>query len=713
MLTLAPGSACDVCLEPFDHASHAPHSIRCGHVFCMSCLQHLHPPSCPLCRQSFGSESIIKLHIDLDNIRPLNNGSAPEAPSQSADHEARRLQEAIADIANRGASEQHLRNVIDECRTFLSGQPRSSFQDLRVSHRMLAYMCDIRSKLKTEKQVVDDLHRQIADKEAERKEWEEKFEDLSITSRAAKDTAMAVELSLREHCDRAQAAYQYMADRYKYVVGEWGRLNEELKVLRSGSGVADSEYKQTAMERYPVPEFPQLPSRDVGSDTDLELESKASIIHDYLISPLPEFTGGLPSSVGGFTALPDIEEDLHKAVARGSIALQQADLAVCGSESYPANCDSASHSAAAMPQRPVRDEATPIQDAEATPGPVRHSFHAPSIEQTSTAPVPERIRSGLSLSMPKERDPTTSRMSRAQSFSSQRSSRSGSRSRPPSMMTTASSPPSTAPITPPSSSVPRMSIGYSNSQRDHNGQETDHLRSRLHDILQDTNTVSASLPNMSPAYLMSRHTEDDKPMEISRPPSRSASAVAHRPLPQPPRPGQLAVSLSTNPIPISAPTSRVSEQPQTMNVRRSDVVSTASSAALALEKAQEERRKAERQRQREDRREKEREKPVERPRVDSEHRSSSRNQVSSSSATAALMSSQSSSSHRHREDSTFSSATSGPSLRREGSVHQRVTPNTLRDSTYIPSQQQYPSHSHHSSKRNTLASDNRVAGLYA
>lgn len=77
---------------------------------------------------------------------------------------------------------------------------------------MLAYMCEVRSKLKIEKKVVEDLHKEIADKEAEKKEVEQKYEDLVLTSRAAKDTAAAIEASLREHCDRAQAAYQYMAE---------------------------------------------------------------------------------------------------------------------------------------------------------------------------------------------------------------------------------------------------------------------------------------------------------------------------------------------------------------------------------------------------------------------------------------------------------------------------------------------------------------------
>ncbi|KAF4584969.1 hypothetical protein EYR40_001795 [Pleurotus pulmonarius] len=582
--------------------------------------------------------------------------------TQSADLEARRLQEAIADIGNRGASEQHLRSVIDECRTFLSSQPRSSFQDLRVSHRMLAYMCEVRSKLKIEKKVVEDLHKEIADKEAEKKEVEQKYEDLVLTSRAAKDTATAIEASLREHCDRAQAAYQYMAE-------------------------------------YPVPEFPQLPSRDADFDLDL----KAKVINpEYLISPLPEFTGGLPSSLGAFAALPDVDSgdgEPEEEESTDDESLEEPPSSSCGAEGCPLNCRCVPFPvpAPAMSQRLVVEKSNPVQDLDSTPGPVRHSFRESLVtEQASTPVVPDRARSGLSLTMPKPYDRSDARSSRTQSFSSQRSSRSRSGSRPPSTK---------APASPPTASSSRSSLGYSIPPRDTNGQEIDHLR-RLHDLLQDTN-VSASLPNMSSAHFMANRTDSNRATEISRPPSRSASTSAHsRPLP--PRPDtQVAVSLSTNPLPISVPPSRTSESSQ-MTVQRPMVVSTASSAALALEKAQKERRDAERERLREDRRnEKERDRQ-DRPRQDSDRQRPQ--QVPPSSTSTALMTSQIPASYRPREEGGFAAVpTSGSTLRRDGSLHQRVTPSSLRDSTYAPAQQ----YTHHSVKRHPIGSDTRVTGLYA
>ncbi|KAL0958969.1 hypothetical protein HGRIS_014281 [Hohenbuehelia grisea] len=215
MLSLGPGSACDVCLEPFDHGAHAPHSIRCGHVFCVGCLCHLSPCVCPLCRTHFDELSIVKLHLDLDNVQLVQH--VPGPVTVSAEQDARRLQEAIANVANQGASEQHLRQLIDDCRSFLAAQSRSAFQDLRVSHRMLAYMCDIRSKLKAEKQVTEGLHKQVAELSKEKKDLEEQYETLLATSSSEKEAALDVEMALRDHCERAEMAYQYMADRVSFL----------------------------------------------------------------------------------------------------------------------------------------------------------------------------------------------------------------------------------------------------------------------------------------------------------------------------------------------------------------------------------------------------------------------------------------------------------------------------------------------------------------
>ncbi|KAI0254537.1 hypothetical protein BJV78DRAFT_1184946 [Lactifluus subvellereus] len=67
MLQVHPDSTCDVCLDQysFTNIAKTPHAIACGHIFCLECLGQLnHPTACPLCRKSFGSDRVKKLHVD-------------------------------------------------------------------------------------------------------------------------------------------------------------------------------------------------------------------------------------------------------------------------------------------------------------------------------------------------------------------------------------------------------------------------------------------------------------------------------------------------------------------------------------------------------------------------------------------------------------------------------------------------------------------------
>lgn len=77
-----------------------------------------------MCRTTYESLSIVRLHVDLDNSQRGSPTGLPSSATQ-AEQEARRLQDAIAAIASQGSSEQQLRTLIEECRTFLNAQPRS------------------------------------------------------------------------------------------------------------------------------------------------------------------------------------------------------------------------------------------------------------------------------------------------------------------------------------------------------------------------------------------------------------------------------------------------------------------------------------------------------------------------------------------------------------------------------------------------------------
>lgn len=88
------------------------------------CERHSPCSQCPLCRTPFESRSIIKPHIDTESVQR----ESPKAQSPSvtaAEQEVRRLQDATAATANTGSSEAILQALIEECRKFLAGQPRS------------------------------------------------------------------------------------------------------------------------------------------------------------------------------------------------------------------------------------------------------------------------------------------------------------------------------------------------------------------------------------------------------------------------------------------------------------------------------------------------------------------------------------------------------------------------------------------------------------
>ncbi|KAJ4474281.1 hypothetical protein J3R30DRAFT_653547 [Lentinula aciculospora] len=188
MFSLGPGSVCDVCLESFGADLKAPCSISCGHVFCADCLHHITRQTCPLCRVAFDPRSIVRLHVDLDSVKTASAGSGNASDCSSAEQEARSLHERIAAVANAGTTEANLRSLISECKSFLSSQPRNLFQDLRVSLRMIAYLCEVKSTLRSQNQAVDSFREQL---EGSRAEYDELQVRLLELDGARKDAVIA------------------------------------------------------------------------------------------------------------------------------------------------------------------------------------------------------------------------------------------------------------------------------------------------------------------------------------------------------------------------------------------------------------------------------------------------------------------------------------------------------------------------------------------
>ncbi|THU93934.1 hypothetical protein K435DRAFT_967069 [Dendrothele bispora CBS 962.96] len=73
MLTLLPGSCCDVCAN--EYGPHClPHSIPCGHVLCASCcntiVEKTSPrlsPACPFCREQFTTDNVRVIRTDFSS----------------------------------------------------------------------------------------------------------------------------------------------------------------------------------------------------------------------------------------------------------------------------------------------------------------------------------------------------------------------------------------------------------------------------------------------------------------------------------------------------------------------------------------------------------------------------------------------------------------------------------------------------------------------
>jgi hypothetical protein len=73
---------------------------------------------------------------------------------------------------------------------------------------MIAYLCEVKSKLRAQNLVVDGLNERLGEMGKEKADLEQRIEMLVEKSKDEKETALAVETSLREHCSRANAAYE-------------------------------------------------------------------------------------------------------------------------------------------------------------------------------------------------------------------------------------------------------------------------------------------------------------------------------------------------------------------------------------------------------------------------------------------------------------------------------------------------------------------------
>jgi pantothenate synthetase len=91
---------------------------RCLSLCSSRCLDSFNQAACPLCRTHFDQRAIVRLHVDLES------SSSDVSLDPTARQEARRLQMAIANVANEGTTEPRLRQLIADATAFLATQPR-------------------------------------------------------------------------------------------------------------------------------------------------------------------------------------------------------------------------------------------------------------------------------------------------------------------------------------------------------------------------------------------------------------------------------------------------------------------------------------------------------------------------------------------------------------------------------------------------------------
>jgi hypothetical protein len=231
-------------------------------------------------------------------------------------HEARRYQTDITRIVKVGAPASELRVLIDQCHIWLKTQPHDQHEDLRVSFLLLYNLTETQRKLGVESESVRglwaDCEKLRVQIDSERDAAERKYAELERSSVDEKETALAIEKSLRDHYRQLDEEWR---KQYAIVLSECKRLEDDLKNAK-----------------YPLPEAPrsfdvrhfygpenrmdtsgtdgQFIKADKVGDAQLRPQGKDDMFH---LSPLPANIPSLPSAIlGGFSALAEDDDDVKK-----------------------------------------------------------------------------------------------------------------------------------------------------------------------------------------------------------------------------------------------------------------------------------------------------------------------------------------------------------------------------------------------------------------
>lgn len=161
MISLSPGSLCDVCAEEYGPHNY-PHSLPCGHILCLSCCNNIIEktsqrlsPCCPFCRETFSSHDIRLIRMDFT---PVSSGwSTPRGPagiheviieSDGEDtlsaglksrEQAKRLEYKVARVAAKKCSVEEVSALHKELQEWLHSKvkPREQTSSLELSAALL------------------------------------------------------------------------------------------------------------------------------------------------------------------------------------------------------------------------------------------------------------------------------------------------------------------------------------------------------------------------------------------------------------------------------------------------------------------------------------------------------------------------------------------------------------------------------------------------
>ncbi|KAF7982702.1 hypothetical protein HWV62_26542 [Athelia sp. TMB] len=300
MLTLNPGSVCDVCAEEYG-PNRLPHSIPCGHILCISCCNNIInktssrlTPVCPFCRDQFTSETVRVIRMDFststwntprhraynlekEHLNEMVSGQRERFPvneqgSARIRAEARRLEDKVAKVAAKKCSVEEVSTLHKELQEWLTVEMEDQWQtSLSLSAALLRAI----------------LMNHVAHSEASK-------------------IAKATEANLKGKLDDMEVANTKLETELRRQRQEFSRMAQECQTLRSemnrlklkASGGTGLGSRPVLVEDGPTRANTPAPMRSPQSTSPRAMSPTSPPTSPYMSaataaqSPLSRFTGG-------------------------------------------------------------------------------------------------------------------------------------------------------------------------------------------------------------------------------------------------------------------------------------------------------------------------------------------------------------------------------------------------------------------------------------